>query len=77
MKSCYFCKGPVVSGTTDYMARRGGRYTLVKALTAERCVQCGEVYLDPEASRQIDRALANATAASEHLDVPVVNCVRE
>ena len=74
MKTCYFCKGPVKPGRTDYMACKAGRYALVKNLSVELCVQCGEAYLDDAASRQIDEIVSRATAADEHLNIPVVRC---
>jgi len=74
VKTCFLCRGAVEVGRVDYMANRAGRYALVKNLPVERCVQCGEVYLDADASRQVDAALANAATAEERLDVPVVYC---
>ena len=74
MNTCYFCKGPVEPGRIDYMASRAGRYALVKDLRVELCGQCGEAYLDDEASRQIDGLLATAASSGEHVDVPVVYC---
>ncbi len=74
MKTCFFCRGTVESGQIDYMAKRSGSYTLVKNLSAEVCGQCGEVYIDAAASRQIDKAISKAGSSDEHLDVPVVKC---
>ncbi len=56
------------------MAKRSGNYTLVKSLSAEVCSQCGEVYIDADASRQIDDAISMAGSSDEHLEVPVVKC---
>lgn len=72
MKTCYYCKGGVEDVAIDYMASRRDKYVLVKHLHVEKCRQCGEIYLDYEASRQIDEALDGASSASEHLSVPIV-----
>lgn len=74
MNTCYFCKGPVKPGRTDYMANKAGRYALVRNLPVDLCIQCGEVYLDDAASRQIDAMVSRASTAGEHLDIPVVYC---
>lgn len=74
MNTCYFCKGPIKHGRIDYMAKKAGLFALVKNLPVESCSQCGEIYLDDAASRQIDELLANPASADEHLDIPVVQC---
>jgi len=71
MTTCYFCKGLVRPGRVDYMAHRNEQYVLVKGLPVELCSQCGEVYLDDAASRQIDLALSGTSTAEEHLEIPV------
>lgn len=72
MKTCYICKGQVVPKRIEHMARRENLYVLVRELPAEVCTQCGEVYLDDAASREIDAALDRGSDAPEHLDVPIV-----
>ena len=74
MKTCYFCKGPVAPARVDYMAQAHNQYVMVQRLAVERCVQCGEIYLDVAASREIDKALARAASPDSHLDIPVVVC---
>ena len=74
MKTCYFCKGPVAPAHIDHMARVERQYVLVRHVPAEVCSQCGEVYLDANASRHIDEAIAHATNSPERLSVPVVTC---
>ena len=72
MKTCYFCQGIVERRRIDHMARCGGSFVLVRELPAEVCTQCGETFLDASASRRVDRAIAEAGQAHEHLSVPVV-----
>lgn len=74
MKTCYVCKGPVERVRIEYMARRAGQYTLIRDLPVERCAQCGEVYLDDAASREIDNVLSRAACADASIEVPVVYC---
>ena len=72
MKKCYFCRGTIERARIEYMARSEGGYVLVRDLPVERCTQCGEVYLDEAASKEVDTALSNAGQAAERLEVPVV-----
>ena len=74
MKTCYFCKGSLGRSRIDYMARRAAQYVLIRSLPAETCRQCGEVYLNAMASRQIDAALSKAATTKLRLEIPVVNC---
>ncbi len=74
MNTCYVCKGPIETAHVDHMVNRSGKFTLVKDLPVERCTQCGEIYLDDQASRKVDDALSKAALSHEHLDVPVVRC---
>lgn len=72
MKTCYFCKGRVVKDRIRHMHRAEGGFILIDDLPAEVCVQCGEVYLPPDSLEEIDRRVARAEEAKEHLAVPVV-----
>ncbi len=71
MKTCFFCKGTVAHRPVDYMAQQQGNFLLLRSLRAEVCQQCGEIYLDADASRQIDTAFAHKETAEQHLNVPV------
>lgn len=73
MKTCYFCKGPVAPSVVDYMATKGGKYVLISRLPVDKCTQCGEVYLDAEASTRVDDAMSRAGSTTQRLDVPVVS----
>lgn len=73
MKTCYFCKGRVTPRIIEYMAHRSGEYVLVRNLPVEACEQCGEVYLDPSASRRVDEAFSRKGKAQQRLQVPVIN----
>jgi YgiT-type zinc finger domain-containing protein len=51
---CTFCKGKLVKGTTEFIARAGGEVVVIKDVPAYVCEQCGEAYYTPEISRKID-----------------------
>jgi YgiT-type zinc finger domain-containing protein len=74
MKTCYFCKGPVVNKSVDYMARHGEEYILIKNLPARVCDQCGEIFLNADSSRRVDKALTQTSKAKDHLHIPVISC---
>lgn len=75
MKTCYFCKGPVVRQRIDYMTKSPEGYTLVKDLDAEVCTQCGEIFLDVAASESIDRAIESRGESNERLEVAVIRAI--
>ncbi|HNX18588.1 MAG TPA: type II toxin-antitoxin system MqsA family antitoxin [Methanoregula sp.] len=51
---CTFCKGRLVSGTTEFIARAAGEVVVIKDIPAYVCEQCGEAYYTTETSRKID-----------------------
>lgn len=71
MKTCYFCRGAIESAVTDYMAHDAAGYLLVKNLTVERCTQCHEVYLGPEAARAVESARLKRSELTESVSIPV------
>jgi YgiT-type zinc finger domain-containing protein len=51
---CTFCKGRLVSGMTEFIARAAGEVVVIKDVPAYICEQCGEAYYTTETSRKID-----------------------
>ena len=47
-----------VHKVTDIPYKFMGRQTLIPSVACERCPECGEVFLDMEASRKVDEAMA-------------------
>ena len=41
---CFYCKGNMVRGKTDYILSGRGYHLLIDEVTAWVCQQCGEVY---------------------------------
>jgi YgiT-type zinc finger domain-containing protein len=51
---CKLCKGRLVSGTTEFIARAGGEVIVIRDVPAYVCEQCGEAYYTTATSRKID-----------------------
>jgi len=52
---CNCGQGRLRRGVTEYVTRVGGRVLVIKNVPALICDICGEAYLTPEASREIDK----------------------
>ena len=51
---CSFCKGKLVEGNTEFVAKVGEQIIAIKDVAAYVCENCGEAYYTPEVSRKID-----------------------
>ena len=51
---CSFCKGRLVEGKTEFVAKIGEQIIAIKDVSAYICENCGEAYYTPEVSRKID-----------------------
>jgi len=51
---CTFCKGRLVLGMTEFIARAGGEVVVIRDVPAYVCEQCGEAYSTTATSRKID-----------------------
>jgi YgiT-type zinc finger domain-containing protein len=70
MKTCFYCKGPLRKRRIEHMHEWGGERYLIRNVSAEVCVQCGEVYLAPQTLKQID-ALVGHKKPDGHASVAV------
>ena len=52
---CNCCHGRLRRGVTEYVTRVEGSVLVIKNVPALICDICGEAYLTPEASREIDK----------------------
>ncbi|MFA5254267.1 MAG: type II toxin-antitoxin system MqsA family antitoxin [Methanoregula sp.] len=52
--TCTLCKGRLVKGTTEFIARAGDEVVVIKDVPAYVCEQCDEAYYTAETSRKID-----------------------
>jgi len=57
---CSFCRGKLVKGKTEFIARAGHEVVVIKDVPAFVCEQCGEAYFDIEISRKIDDIMRDA-----------------
>ncbi len=57
---CSFCRGKLVKGKTEFIARAGNEVVVMKDVPAFVCEQCGEAYFDMEISRKIDDIMRDA-----------------
>lgn len=57
---CSFCRGKLVEGKTEFMARAGNEVVVIKDVPAWVCEQCGESYFSAAISRRIDGIMRDA-----------------
>jgi len=67
---CFYCKGNMVRGKTNYTLSRRGYHLLIDEVPAWICQQCGEVYFEGEEVdaiqdliRTLDSKIAKANLA--------------
>ncbi len=46
--SCFFCKGDIEKGTTNYVVNFDNCIIIIKNVPCDKCSQCGEVYFDDD-----------------------------
>jgi YgiT-type zinc finger domain-containing protein len=54
---CSFCKGKLINGKTEFIARVRDEILVVKNVSALICNECGEAYYSPDESRKIDKLM--------------------
>lgn len=57
---CSFCRGKLVKGKTEFIARAANEVVVIKGVPAFVCEQCGEAYFNLEISRKIDDIMRDA-----------------
>ena len=43
MRKCFYCKGNMVDGFSNYMVDLDGRFIIIRNVPCHKCSQCGEV----------------------------------
>jgi len=67
---CVICKaGETRPGKTTVTLERGGTTLVVKGVPASICANCGEEYVDEEATARILRSAEEAVRARVQVDV--------
>ena len=57
MRKCFFCKGSMENGFTNYMADLNGHFIIIKNVPCHKCTQCGEVSFSGETAARIDEII--------------------
>lgn len=55
---CFYCKGDLQPGTTTYMTELNGCYIIIKNVPCNKCMQCGEEYLNGITLQKIEVILS-------------------
>lgn len=56
--TCFTCKGNLEKSTTTYMTEYDGCYIIIKNVPCNKCMQCGEEYLNGVTLQKIERILS-------------------
>ncbi len=54
MEQCFFCKGSMKDGFTNYMLDLNGHFIIIKNVPCHKCSQCGEVSYSGATMAKID-----------------------
>ena len=68
---CFACGGSVIEKKIEWDYRRRGKHLIFKNVPVGVCSQCGEKFIRPEISKQMDSAFREP-APSHYLRVPVI-----
>ena len=52
--TCFFCKGDMVQGYTNYMTELDGHFIIIKNVPCMKCNQCGEESFSGTTVEKID-----------------------
>ncbi len=72
MRKCYFCRGEIIKEKIQHIHQWGDKIVLFKAIPAEVCKQCGEVYFTPDVVEMMDNLTIQAEKTKESIRVPVI-----
>ena len=68
---CYFCKGLLEDGKTNFMTEMDNSFIIVKNVPARVCSQCGEAVFSMEVSLELEK-LINSLSALFGTEVAIV-----
>lgn len=63
MDKCFFCKGNIEDGITNYMLDLNGQFIIIKNVPCHKCVQCGEVSFAYSTMKQLEKIVAQLKQA--------------
>ncbi|MBR2409103.1 MAG: type II toxin-antitoxin system MqsA family antitoxin [Lachnospiraceae bacterium] len=63
MGSCFYCKGNMKDGLSNYMVDMDGHFIIIKNVPCHKCSQCGEVSYSGETVARIEEIIAKLKEA--------------
>jgi YgiT-type zinc finger domain-containing protein len=72
LKKCVLCDGEIKGRIIDWAVEVDGTEYVIPDVPVMECRECGEKYLNPEASRYIDRQLEETRSGGPELEVRVL-----
>ena len=57
MDKCFFCKGTMQDGFTNYVTDLDGHFIIIKNVPCHKCDQCGEVSFSGETVLRIEQII--------------------
>ncbi len=63
MEKCFFCKGNIENGFSNYMADIDGHFIIIKNVPCHKCSQCGEVSYSGQTVAKIEAIIERLKAA--------------
>lgn len=71
LKKCVRCDGEIAGKIIDWTVEVDGNQYVIPGVPVMECRECGEKYLNPEASRYIDRQLEKIQNGEPELEVRI------
>ena len=63
MEKCFYCKGKMEDGYSNYMLDLDGHFIIIKNVPCHKCSQCGEVSYSGETVARIEAIVAKLKEA--------------
>ena len=57
MEKCFFCKGDMEEGFSNYMVDLDGHFIIIKHVPCHKCSQCGEVSYNGQTVARIEEII--------------------
>lgn len=59
MNRCFYCKGIMENGLSNYMTEINGQFIIIKNVPCHKCRQCGEVSYSGKTVAHIEKIIEN------------------
>jgi len=73
---CFFCKGKLEKGRTDYVEKHNNHVILVRDVPCELCEQCGETYFNTAVMRGIEILFRKLQLVPSEISLTVVDYIK-